>query len=147
MLDLLAGASLQPVAPRRGEQNWPTSRPRQIPASLSTRIMNYKGVPLSSGSRRYSGPPATGPRVWFGGLDRVRGLTTEKLGELVRDHTRPVPSRAYQDSNAVKEAFRAANPGSSGRLPCKPGDRRAELGSKTGYGEHRNATGRPSRTL
>ncbi|CAE7713978.1 unnamed protein product [Symbiodinium sp. CCMP2592] len=133
VLDLLAGSSLQPLAPCREHQELPTSRPRQEGRSgsridmvagrgllhrngrvfrdsclsLNTDHELLEGVFGFPGKRLFK-RPSTRPRVWVGGIGRVEGLSVTQLKDYARECTKPVPSRAYRDSKAIKEAFRLA---------------------------------------
>ncbi|CAE7264174.1 R1A1-element\ORF2 [Symbiodinium sp. CCMP2592] len=132
-LDLLAGKSLQPLAPLRSQQLLPTSRPRQagragsrIDFFASKGLLHVEGrthegshLFLNTDHEMLQGTfairaaktfsrPQTGPRVWCGTLKQVDNLTVESLARMVVEHTKPKPSCAYKDPNNVKQAFRRA---------------------------------------
>ena len=50
----------------------------------------------------------TGPRVWTGGVKHVDHIDQSTLERLAAEHTKPRPSQAYQDPQAVKQLFRGA---------------------------------------
>eukprot|EP00439_Symbiodinium_sp_Y106_P049270 s3773_g6.t1 len=50
----------------------------------------------------------TGPRVWTGGVKHVDHIDQSTLERLAAEHTKPRPSQAYQDPQAVKQLFRRA---------------------------------------
>ena len=116
--------------------------------SLNTDHELPRGTFELRGKRIFS-RPTTRPRVWTGGLSEIQGISVEQLGELAQNHTKPVPSRAYCDSKAIREAFQAAKLSKSRdqwKMALRARRQARREWNKIGCAGLRSVTGGPLRT-